>query len=152
MNTHPNFSLATVLRVRELAEEQEEQALSRILREMEKLREALLRTENDLLETAAVREQVFAGSALPAMHLHVSYGAAQELRVRSAWLRKEMAHYENLRTAQVGRYEEAYRKCEVLRSLRDEARSTWTLAQGKKEQSAADEAFLGRFMRKGCGA
>ncbi len=152
MNTHPPFSLATVLRVRELAEEQEEQALSRILRELEKLRTALRRTEADLLETAVVREQVFTGQALPAMHLHASYGTAHELRARSAWLRKEIAHYENLRTAQVSRYEEAYRKREVLRSLRDEARSAWTLAQGKKEQNAADEAFLARWMRKGCEA
>ncbi len=152
MSTQPQFSLATVLRVRELAEEQEEQALSGILRELERLRADLRRTEADLVETAAVRNQAFTGNSLPAMHLHASYAAAQELRGRSTLIRRQLAHYENLRVAQVSRYEEAYRKREVLCSLRDEARNAWTLAQAKKEQAAADEAFLARFMRKGLGA
>ena len=152
MSAHPPFPLATVLRVRELAEEQEEQALSRILRELESLRTDLQRTEADLLETTNVRNQAFIGTALPAMHLHASYAAAHELRVRSALIRRQLAHYENLRAAQISRYEEAYRKREVLHSLRDEARSAWSLAQGKREQAAADEAFLARFMRKGFGA
>ena len=149
MSAQPQFSLATVLRVRELAEEQEEQALTRILREMESLRSALARTEAELLQAAAAREQVFAEKALPAMHLHTSYGAAHELRVRSGLLRQEIANCENLRTQQVSRYEEAYRKREVLRSLRDEARNNWAAAQGKKEQDAADEAFLARLIRNG---
>ncbi len=151
MSTEPQFSLATVLRVRKLAEEQEERALSHLLRELEKLRADLCRTEADLMETAAARNQAFTGNALPAMHLHASYAAAHELRVRSTLIRRQLAHYENLRAAQVSRYEEACRKREVLCSLRDEARDAWTLAQGKREQTAADEAFLARWMRKGCG-
>lgn len=138
------FALAAVLRVRELAAEGEEQTLARILAEIASLRRALEKTEAELLETAQVRQQAFASAALPAMHLHASYNTAHALRVRCGLLRKQLASFEELRTQQVVRYEDAYRRREVLVSLRDKAQDAWVYAQNKREQGAADEAFLAR--------
>ena len=143
------FPLAAVLRVRELAVEKEERILGRILSELESLRTTLGKTEAELLETAEVRQQVFASAALPAMHLHASYAAAHALRVRSEWIRKQIANFEELRVQQVARYEHAYRQREVLRSLRDKAQEVWTLAQNKRDEKAADEAFLARHFHGG---
>ena len=137
------FSLAPVLRVRELAAEQEEQTLARIAAEIERLRSAIDRAEADLLQAAAARQQAFA-SLLPAMHLHASYAMAQEIRAHGGLLRKQLAAFEELRTQQIARYEEAYRRREVLRSLRDSDRDAWMLAQNRRDGKAADEAFLAR--------
>ncbi len=142
------FSLAPVLRVRELAAEQEEQTLARIAAEIERLRSAIDRAEADLLQAAAARQQAFGASSLPAMHLHASYAMAQELRAHGGLLRKQLAAFEELRTQQIARYEEAYRRREVLRSLRDSDREAWMLAQNRHDGKAADDAFLARRHRE----
>ena len=142
-----HFKLAPVLRVRELAAEQEEQTLARIAAEIERLRSAIERAETDLLQAAAARQQAFGASSLPAMHLHAFYAMAQEIRAHGGLLRKQLAAFEELRTQQIARYKEAYRRREVLRSLRDSDREGWMLAQSRRDGKAADEAFLARRHR-----
>ncbi len=142
------FSLATVLRVRELAAEAEERALTRIVAELEGLRGALVRTDAELREAAQAREQVFTAAPLAAMHLHSSYAAAEALRARRGMIEKQIATFEELRTQQAARYGEAYRHREVLASLRDRARDAWSREQNKREEKAADEAFLNKRLRE----
>ena len=142
------FSLAPVLRVRELAVEQEERTLARIHNEIDRLRGGIACAEADLLEAARGRQQAFTAASLPAMHLHASYAMAQELRVRAALLRKQLATFEELRTQQVARYEEAYRRREVLAGLREKDHGAWMAAQARRDGKAADEAFLARRHRE----
>ncbi len=142
------FPLAAVLRVRELAAEAEERTLARILAELEALRQALAGTEKELREAAEARETAFATAALPAMHLHSSYAATDALRGRQSSLAQQIAALELLRAQQVARYEEAYRRREVLATLRDRERENWLATQGKREQKAADEAFLNKRQRQ----
>ncbi len=142
------FPLDTVLRVRELAVETEERTLGRILAELEALREALVRTEAELQDTATAREQAFAGTELPAMHLHASYAVAGMFRARREALTRQIEVFEDLRQKQVVQYEEAYRRREVLISLRDSGREAWVRAQNKREEKAADEAFLNKRVRE----
>ena len=141
------FALASVLRVRELAAQQEERTLARILGEIERLRGAIERSEVELAEAAAGRQQVFAAASLPAMHLHASYAMAQEIRARGGLLRQQLANFEELRRLQIVRYEDAYRRREVLVSLRDKHRDAWVVARTRQEGKAADEAFLARRHR-----
>ncbi len=147
------FSLAPVLRVRELAVEQEERTLARVHAEIERLRSGIARAEADLLEAAAGRQQAFAAAALPAMHLHASYAMAQELRARIGLLRKQLVTFEELRRQQVARYEEAYRGREVLAGLREKDRAAWILAQtrrGGAGLAAAGDAGRGGEVGKPC--
>ena len=138
------FPLHAVLRVRELAVEAEERTLQRILAELETLRQALVRTEGELRETAAAREQAFAGEPLPAMHLHGAYAAAAMLRARREALTRQIAVFEDLRQKQVAQYAEAHRGREVLLSLRDSGREAWARTQTRREEKTADEAFLNK--------
>ncbi len=138
------FALGTVLRVRELAVEQEERMLARILGEIEALRGALVRTEDELRDSAQVREKAYLVAALPAFHLQGSYAAAAELRVRAARIRHQLTEFERLRVQQIARYEEAYRRRELLSGMEEQSRAAWLLAESKREGKAADEAFLAR--------
>ncbi len=142
-----HFPLAAVLRVRELALEREEQALARIHAELAQLRAALVQTEADLRNSAVLRERAFAASALPAMHLHGLTHASTAFRLRRDTLREQIAVAEVRRTAQVARYSEAYRERETLLSLREKGQTAHREVQGKREEQAADEAFLNKQAR-----
>ena len=138
------FSLRAVLQVRELAVEQEERTLARILHELDRLRRALDHTEAEGVQAARAREHAFTSATLPAMHLHAAYAAADLLRRRAALLRKQIAEFENLRVQQVARYEEAFRRRELLRTLRNHHAEQQRAAENKREAAGADEAYLAR--------
>ncbi len=121
--------------------------LGRIAAELAALRAALLATESELRGVAQAREQAFCAAPLPAMHLHGSYAASAALRARQDFLQKQIASCEERRVQQVARYEEAYRRREVLLSLRDRAEADWLRAQTKRDEKAADEAFLNKRVR-----
>ncbi len=145
------FALGTVLRVRELAVEQEERMLTRILAEIEALRGALVRTEAEARESAQAREKAYLATALPAFHLHGSYAATAELRARAARIRHQLTEFEKLRVQQIARYEEAYRRHELLSGMEAQSRTVWLLAESKREGKAADEAFLARLRARQLG-
>ena len=141
------FPLSPVLRVRELAAEQEERTLARILAEIEQLRAALTRNAAEQRDTALARQKILASAALPAMHLHAFHATAQDLRAREQQLRKQLAAFEQLRLEQTARYREAYQKREVLESLRAQGQTAWHAAERRREEKTADEAFLNKFAR-----
>ena len=143
------FALAPVLRVRELAAEEEERLLGRIHGEIERLRSSIAGNEHSLRQASESRSKVLDGAALAAMHLHTSYAASDELRVRGEQLREQLAKFEALREQQIARYRAAYQSREVLVSLRTADQGAWELAQSKREAKAADEAFLARRLRVG---
>jgi flagellar export protein FliJ len=140
------FALAQVLRLRTLALEQEEQTLTRIHNEIAQLKAALIQTAEDRAENAAVREQVFSSAALPAMHLHASYAATQEMRERYLRLEQQLRSFEQLREQQVARYEQAYRSREALLGLETADRAAWDARQARQLTRIADEAFLSRWI------
>ncbi len=141
------FPLSPVLRVCELAVEQEERALARLLAEIEQLRTALARNAAEQRDTGLARQKLLASSALPAMHLHAFHATAQDLRAREQQLRKQLAAFEQLRLEQMARYREAHQRREVLESLRVEGQTAWQTAERRREEKAADEAFLNKFAR-----
>ncbi len=141
------YPLAAVLRVRELAAEQEERTLARILAEIERLHLAMQRNDTELLQAGETRMTAFAPAALPAMHLHALYAAAAELRARGALLRTQLNAFEELRRQQLEKYTEAYRRRELMVTLRDKDRAAWSAARNASEEKAASEAFLARRMR-----
>lgn len=143
------FALAQVLRVRALAVDEEERTLTRIHNEIAQLKAGVVRAEQELAETAAVRQSTFAQAALPAMHLHTSYAATQAARERGVRLRQQLAAFEELRVQQVARYEDAYRRREALAGLEKAHRAAWDAGQQQRATKAADEAFLAKWSRAG---
>ncbi len=142
------FPLATVLRVRELAAEQEERTLGRIAAEIERLRGLISSNEAELVETARARQQALGSVSLPAMHLQVFYASVEDLRARGALLHKQLARFEELRLQQIVRFEEAYRRREILASLQAEQQHAREAAERKREEQAAGEVYLARFAQR----
>ena len=141
------FALDAVLRLRELALDQEEQVLARIRTEVERLRLALQANEKERRQTARTLETSFSAAPLPAMHLHALCSAGDALHARAGLLREQQAKFEVLQAQQVERCQKAYREREVLVSLRDKDRKIWLARQTAMDEKAANEAFLTRQFR-----
>ena len=140
------FSLAPVLRIREIAAEREERALGRILGDVKRLRQSIERIDLEISRTAKVREQGL-GASMRAMHLQTSYDCVRELRETRRQLEQQLSTLEAARRAQTLVCEAAYRDREVLAGMHDAQRSSWLERQEKAEQKQADEAFLRRYAR-----
>lgn len=141
------FGLAQVLRLRALAVDEEERTLTRIHQEIAQLKAGVKRAESELEETAAVRQRSFAQSALPAMHLHASYAAAQAARERAAQLKQQLVRFEELRVQQVARYADAYCRRETLAGLAKAHRAAWDERSERMETRTVEDAFLTKWLR-----
>ena len=137
------FSLATVLRVRGILEEQEERMLQRILFEIAQTREALASTESALEASDAVRrEDVF--KPIIGRNLHISYGEIKELKQNRKILEEKIGKLEQLRDQQLKIYEKARRNREMLTDMRAEKRSAYESDLARLEQKALDDNFIAR--------
>ncbi len=142
------FPLAPVLRIRELAAEQEEVKLSRIHAEIHGLEAALARNRAEQAQTLGARQTLFAAAALPAMHLHALHATLEDLRAREAQLRRQLAAAEKLRLEQAARYRKAHEQREVLAILKAEQQTASAADERRREARAADESFLNAYARK----
>ena len=142
------FPLAPVLRIRELAAEQEEARLSRIHAEIHALEAALARNRAEQAQTREARQSLFAASALPAMHLHALHSTLEDLQGREAQLRRQLSAAETLRLEQMSQYRKAWEQREVLATLRAEQQTAWAAGERRREARAADESFLNGYARK----
>lgn len=138
------FSLAPVLRVREIVAEREERALGRILAEMAQLRRGIERIELEITRTARVREQGLTAN-MRAVHLQTSYVCVRDLRETRRQFEEQLSKLEAAREVQTRACETAYRNREVLAGMRDEQHAAWLAERAKTEQKQADDAFLRRF-------
>jgi flagellar FliJ protein len=137
------FSLATVLRVRGILEEQEERMLQRILFEIGQTREALASTGSALeAADAARREDVF--KPIIGRTLHASYGEIEELKQNKKDLEEKIGKLEQLRDQQLKIYEKARRNREMLTDMREEKRSAYDSEVARLEQKTLDDVFISR--------
>jgi flagellar export protein FliJ len=137
------FSLAAVLRVRGILEEQEERMLQRILFEITQTREALACTDSALGKVdVARREDVF--KSIVGHNIHAAYGEIEELKQNKNDLEEKMAKLEQLRDQQVKIYEKARRNREMLTDMRDEKRSAYDSDMSRLEQKTLDDVFISR--------
>jgi flagellar FliJ protein len=137
------FSLATVLRVRGILEEQEERMLQKILFEITQTRETLERTDAAISATnAARRENLFKPFA--GHHVHASYGELEELKRNKKELEERIAKLEELRDRQLVIYEKARRNREMLTDMREEKRSAYESDIARAEQKTLDDNFIAR--------
>ena len=141
------FALDAVLRLRELALDQEEQVLARIRAEIDRIRQSLLANEKERQQAARTLETAFSSAPLPAMHLHALCATSDALHARVGLLREQQAKFEALQTQQVERCQKAYQEREVLASLREKDRNRWLARQAAIDEKAANEAFLARQFR-----
>lgn len=137
------FSLATVLRVRAILEEQEERMLQRILFEIAQTREALAATESAYeAANAARRDEVF--KPVIGLTLHASYGEIEALKQNKKDLQEKIGKLEVLRDQQLKIYEKAHRNREMITDMREEKRSEYDTEIAHIEQKTLDDVFISR--------
>jgi flagellar export protein FliJ len=140
------FSLATVLRVRGLVEEQEERMLQRILLEIARSNEALAVTDTAIARTNASRStdkfKPFLGH-----DLHAIYGEVKELKENRKNIVEQIEKLGQLRDKQIVIYEKARQNREMLSDMRDERRNEHESEIARLEQKTLDDIFISRRSR-----
>ncbi len=137
------FSLATVLRVRAVLEEQEERMLQRILFEIAQATEMVARIDAEIAGTDAMRRaDVF--KSMIGHDIQAAYGSLQQLKQHRKELEERLEKLGQLRVKQVAIYETARRNREMLTDMREEKRAAYEAELAHNEQKALDDNFNSR--------
>jgi flagellar export protein FliJ len=137
------FSLATVLRFREILEDREESMLQKIQFEISQTLQAIARTDAKIggLNASRVAER-FKPSI--GQQLHVSYGEIKELKQSREELATQLEKLEQLRERQLKVYEAARRNREMLTDMREERRGAHKSEMARREQKTLDDNYIAR--------
>lgn len=140
------FSLATVLRVREIAEEKEERLLTQILSQIAATRQELndLKASVDMLLRRSERELA---TWISAAQLHITYGQMRALEVMQKDVAEQLLKLEALRDQQMKIYGAARRHREVLSQLREDQLEQYRYQLSRQEQALMDDNFAARWNR-----
>ncbi len=137
------FSLATVLRLREVAEAREERLLTQILHQV-------ARQQGELAALAAGRAAVGMERAA-ALDLRTRAAAVQDLEARLLGIDQAQTHgaeqllkLEKLRDTQRKHYEAAHCACELLTAMRATQHDLFQNKLARQEQKAMDDNFAAR--------
>jgi flagellar FliJ protein len=137
------FPLATLLRLREIAEQREERLLGQILNQMAQSRLSLATLEQQRRDLIAQRELTLQ-QPTSGFDLTGFYGQLRGIDDLERTGREHLAKLVTLRDQQMKIYETAHRNLEVLAGLEGDQRDAFRLAQGRKEQNAMDDNFSSR--------
>ena len=137
------FSLQTVLRMRQIAEQREERAMEEILRKLAQQRQHL----SDL---ARLKAQLV-GQCETSLRLKTSaaemallQGQIQDLKDKEIKEEKQLAQLEEERQAQMNIYEAAHRDRELLSRMREQQVDEFKRIQTRKQQMQMDDVFSSR--------
>ncbi len=139
------FPLATVLRLREIAEEREERLLGQIFRQLVKARETHLELQAQHVESIRRRE-VGLQHQIAGSELHVFYGEMRTLEEMQEHAREQVQKLITLRDQQMKIYEAAHQARELLSNMREEQRERFWYERARQEQSTLDDNFASRRM------
>ncbi|RXH57271.1 hypothetical protein [Granulicella sibirica] len=137
------FTLATVLRLREIAEEREERALSQILKEIAQAHQNLADIQARRVRIIALRE-VQLRARMSAAEIHISQGEIKALDLREKDAQAHIRKLDGLRQQQVKVYETEHRKRELLAGLREQQLYAYRREQTRQEQNMMDDNFSAR--------
>jgi flagellar export protein FliJ len=141
-----HFTLATVLRLREIAEQREERLLTRILAQITSTRQSLDELQQEVSTLLRLRERELQTSA-PAAKLHITYAQMRSLEVMQREVNEQLAKLEGLRQQQMKVYEAAHRAREVVAGLRENQLQAYLYQQARAEQKLMDDNFIARYLR-----
>ncbi|MBB5056396.1 flagellar FliJ protein [Granulicella aggregans] len=137
------FSLATLLKLREIAEQREERLLGQIQGQIGQSRQALV-------DLAARREGLFRmreealQQSTSAVDLLNSYEQVRVVENLEESGRVQLAKLETLRDQQMKIYQAAHCKAEVLTEMRGDQKELFYKELAKKEQGTMDDNFSSR--------
>lgn len=140
------FSLATVLRVREITEKHEERMLQKIQME---IAQALLRVEEltaVIVHERDSRERVMQMS-IPAGQLHSLLWEAEAIIDQKKSLIRHLELLEQKREEQVAIYQAAHRAREMLTDMLKRQRDAYDQKSARRQQRQIDDLFIARHYR-----
>lgn len=141
------FSLATVLRLREIAEDREERLLMQIRQQMAQSQQELVELDARCIAVIAQRESELTNQ-IPATELQDSYMQISVLEERKRIVREHLLKLEALRLQQMKVYETAHRDLEVIEQIREEKLELFQREQVRREQHDMDDNFAARKARQ----
>lgn len=137
------FSLATVLRFREILEDREESMLQKILYEISQTLQAIARTDAKIAGSNAARiAEHFKLST--GQQLHVFYGQIKDLKQSREELATQLEKLEQLRERQLKVYEAARRNREMLTDMLEDKRGAYKSEMARREQKTLDDNYIAR--------
>ena len=140
------FPLATVLRLREIAEEREERVLGQILTQMARARNNL--AELHAQHAASIcRRETELQRPMAVSELHVFYGEMRLLEEKQQLAREQIEKLEALRVQQTRVYEAAHQARELLSDMRAKQVDVYEYELGRREQATLDDNFSSRRAR-----
>lgn len=137
------FSLAQVLRVREVLEEREERTLQQILVELAQSRECLADTVSEIAKTDDSRRSNILKPYM-GLHIHAIYGEAEQLKKKRMEIESRIEKLEVLRERQLAAYDVARRNREMLTDMREEKCGVYEALASRREQKIVDDNYISR--------
>lgn len=137
------FSLATVLRVRESLERNEERALQKIQLAMARVVHQVDELTAQITKLHEAREKALR-EPVAASHLHMLLGDATAAGERKKVLLDDLRILEQQRDQQILRYQVAHRDRETLTDLSDNQKESYEQDQLRAQQRALDDIFMAR--------
>jgi flagellar FliJ protein len=137
------FSLATVLRVRESLESNEERALQKIQLAMAHVVHQIEVLTTQITKLHQAREQALQ-QPISASHLHLLLQQAHGAGEKKESLLQDLQVLEQKRDGQIVRYQAAHRDRETLTDLSDKQRDAYDQEQLRAQQRSLDDIFITR--------
>lgn len=140
------FSLATVLRVRDIVEQREERLLQRIQQQIAQTSQALAETNADISRWN-VRGTTELFSLSVGRDFQASYAALQQLKLSREELLGQLEKLKQLREIQLTVYRASRCEREMLTDMRDKKRAVYNSGMTRRAQSTLDDNFVARQRR-----
>ena len=140
------FSLATVLRVRDIVEQREERLLQRIQQQIAQTSQSLAETIADISRWN-VRGATELLSLSRGRDFQASYAALQQLKLNREELLGQLDKLKQLREIQLTVYRASRCEREMLTDMRDKKRAVYDSGMTRREQSTLDDNFVARQRR-----
>ena len=140
------FSLATVLRVRDIVEQREERLLQRIQQQITQTSQALAETNADISRWN-VRGTTELFSHAVGRDFQASYAALQQLKLSREELLGQLEKLKQLREIQLTVYRASRCEREMLTDMRDKKRAVYNSGMTRRAQSTLDDDFVARQRR-----
>lgn len=137
------FSLATVLRVRQSLEGNEERALQKIQLAIAHVVHQIEVLTAQIAKLHQAREQALQ-QPISAHHLHLLLQQAQGAGEKKESLFQDLQVLEQKRDEQIVRYQAAHRDRETLTDLSDKQRDIYDQEQLRAQQRSLDDIFIAR--------
>ena len=140
------FPLATVLRVRESLEKNEERALQKIQLEMARVSHQIEELTAKIAKSHETREQAMA-QPIPARDLHTLLWEVKAATEKKKALHHDLQILEQQRDEQIKAYQDAHRDRETMTDMSNKQRDVYEQEQTRAQQKSLDDIFIARRHR-----